>query len=86
MKNLSHYNAHRIPCAISNLSPYLRAGACIEDIYDAVEDSNTDLEFKSNINKLLDKVCFEIDRVTASYVRLKRTDRLGNVEYLRAEF
>lgn len=86
MKNLSHYNAHRIPCAISNLSPYLRSGACIEDIYDAVEDSNTSQEFERNINKVLPLAGFGVDRVSGRYVRLKRTDRLGNVEYLRAEF
>lgn len=81
MKNVRLTTGHGVNESISNLLYMGRVTA--EDIYDAVEDSKDGSELVRRLGKLnIQK--FVLDRETDEYVRLKSTDVLGNVRYLKA--
>lgn len=56
------------------------------DVYDAIEDAHDGKELLKNLKQLklvgMNNMC--IDRETASYVRIKGDDPLGNIRYIRA--
>lgn len=81
MKNVRLTTGHGVNESISNLLYMGRV--TVEDIYDAVEDSKDGAELVHRLGKLnIQK--FALDRETDEYVRLKSTDVLGNVRYLKA--
>lgn len=73
--------------ALENLCSRIGRRDCsVMDIEDAIEDATTAEELRDNINALHLLYDFSIDRVTSEYVRLIRTDVLGNKLYLKAKF
>lgn len=85
MKNIKYFNHNNTPCALSNLLG-LRRDVTVQDILDVVEDSKTVQDLEKGINSLNLMRKFKVDRVTETYARLKSVDRLGNIEYIKAEF
>ena len=82
MKNVRLTNGRGVTESISNLLN--RGGVTAEDIYDAVEDSKDGAELVRRIGRLNISGKFVLDRETDEYVRLKSTDVLGNVRYMKA--
>ena len=88
MKFGRFYNANNINCAVSNVAHgngIVTAYSTPVDFYDAVEDARNAKELLANLNtlKLVGWNNLVVDRETESYVRVKGTDVLGNVHYLK---
>ena len=84
MKKPKYMTKDGIPLALSNL--YFRNESSVIEINDAVEDATTAIELMKNLNNLNLFEKFQIDRVTASYVRLISHDAWGNTHYFKAWF
>ena len=78
--NISLYNHKRIPLSLGNL--ILHSGMFVEDIFDAVEDSNDFEELTVKLRKIIAEPLV-IDRVTNRYIRYTITDSLKNVHFLK---
>ena len=78
--NISLYNKNRIPLSLANL--VLHPRMFVEDIFDAVEDSDNFEELDKRLRKIINEPLV-IDRVTNRYIRYKFTDLLGNIRYLK---
>ena len=85
MKNIKYFNHKNTRCALSNLLG-LRRDITVQDILDFVEDSKTAQDLERGINSMDLTRKFKVDRVTENYARLKSVDRLGNIEYIKADF
>ncbi len=85
MKNIKYFNHNNTRCALSNLLG-LRRDITVQDILDVVEDSKTAQDLERGINSMDLTRKFKVDRVTETYARLKSVDRLGNIEYIKADF
>ena len=85
MKNIKYFNHNNTRFALSNLLG-LRRDITVQDILDVVEDSKTAQDLERGINSMDLTRKFKVDRVTETYARLKSVDRLGNIEYIKADF
>ena len=82
MKELKLYTATGIPEALSNI---FGRGSTVADLRDAAEDSCTGNELLNRLRALDLFGTYTLDRETPEYVRIKVTDRCGNVSYLEAQ-
>ena len=78
--NISLYNQNRTPLSLANL--VLHPRMFVEDIFDAVEDSDNFEELDKRLRKIINEPLV-IDRVTNRYIRYKFTDPWGNIGYLK---
>lgn len=74
------YTKDRIPLSLGNLNLY--NGKFIEDIFDAVEDSENFTELDSALRGVIANP-LTIDRITPRYIRYKITNFCGNMDYLK---
>lgn len=89
MKFERFFNSGNWNCAISNIAhgnAIVTAYSTPMDVYDAVEDAVDGIDLLRRLKKLklVGWYNLHIDRETESYVRVKGTDVLGNVHYLKA--
>ena len=78
--NISLYDTNRTPHSLANL--LLHPRMFVEDIFDAVEDSDNFEELDARLRKVINEK-MTIDRVTPRYLRYKITDYCGNVTFLK---
>lgn len=78
--NISLYTLSRVPLSLGYL--HLYAGKFIEDIFDAVEDSENFEELDQRLQGIISDTLI-IDRVTDRYIRYRVIDKLGNKNYLK---
>ena len=85
MKNLRFFDSSLNRNSLSNLKPYLRNGCDLTDVLDAVEDALNPDDLPKALERVLPAACFVLDRAKPGYVRVKFSDRSGNVFYLLAD-
>ena len=78
--SIALYTSERIPMSLGNLLLY--HGKFVEDLFDAVEDSE-DFDELTNILRTVIDEPLVVDRVTDRYIRYKIIDPYGNVEFLK---
>ena len=85
MKNPKYYNGNRIPYAWSNLI-FIDNNINEVTIMDIIEDSNNGVELVKKLRKLnMVYNKWVVDKETDTSVRIKNTDKLGNVTYIECE-
>lgn len=85
MKNPKYYNGNRIPYSWSNLN-FIDRNINVVTIMDIIEDSNNGEELVKELGKLnMVYNKWVIDKETDTSVRIKNTDKLGNVTYIECE-
>lgn len=85
MKNPKYYNGNRIPYAWSNLN-FIDRNINVITIMDIIEDSKSGAELVKELGKLnMVHNTWIIDRETDTKVRIKHTDKLGNVTYIECD-
>lgn len=85
MKNPQYYNGNRIPYAWTNLN-FIDRNINVVTIMDIIEDSKDGATLVAELRKLnMVQNDWSIDKETDLKVRLKHTDRLGNVTYIECE-
>ncbi len=78
--SISLYTMNRIPMSLGCLT--LRPGKYIEDIFDAVEDSQNFEELTAKLVVIIAEDMV-IDRQVSRYIRYVITDALNNRRYLK---
>lgn len=85
MKNPKYYNGNRIPYAWSNLN-FIGKKDNVVTVMDIIEDSQSGDELVKELKKVsMVHNTWVVDRETDAKVRIKHTDRLGNVSYIECE-
>ena len=79
---IAYYNDDRVPLSLGNLT--LHAGKFVEDIFDAVEDSENFEDLTLRLVNVLDEVMY-VDRVTPRYIRYRIIDPWDNRQYLKVK-
>jgi hypothetical protein len=74
------YTTTRVPCSLGNL--LLHDGKYVEDIFDAIEDSENFYELTIALRKVINQP-LTVDRVTDRYIRYIVTTPFGGREYLK---
>lgn len=82
-KSIQLTNKQGNACALSNICGYWLKASSVMDIKDAIEDAITPEGVCKRLNNMdLLKRPWLVDRDTSTYLRLKHTDKLGNIDYL----
>lgn len=85
MRNPKYYNSNKIPYAWSNLN-FIGKSDNIITVLDVIEDSKSGAELVEELGKVnMVHNTWVVDRETDTKVRIKHTNRLGNITYIECD-